>query len=45
MIVKNPDTEKIYHIWHYCHICGKLIQGGFAKITELLPNGYKVRLI
>ncbi len=22
MLVKNPDSNKIYHVWHYCD-CGQ----------------------
>ena len=23
MYLKNPDENKIYHVWHFCKVCGQ----------------------
>jgi len=35
LVLNNPDTNRIYHCWHYCPICGKSFdhsQGSFENI-------------
>ena len=33
--IKNPNTERIYPDWYYCHECGETFTGGeFERIKE-----------
>jgi len=32
--IKNPDPNKIYHIWHYCKRCGRTLIHSTAVMHE-----------
>jgi len=32
--IKNPDTNRIYHVWHYCKKCGKALMHSTAVLHE-----------
>ena len=38
MKVENPDKRRIYHIWHYCRVCGKTWTHSQADWDDLIKH-------
>ena len=35
MYLKNPDENKIYHVWHFCKVCGQTWSHSQASFNSM----------
>ena len=42
MKIENPDKRRIYHVWHYCKVCGRAWTHSQSDAYEIKRHVYAV---